>query len=527
MCYLRYIYWPTGRCHSRTNTSLSTPALTMVNLFKLPLLFTLLVTLANAHPGEDHTDEANSIKSKRSFFEHHGRSYSSCNNAPHKRDLNNRLAERRSTEIAHLRAELRATKESAIHRRQDVSSSGMMTGPMPSETDGAGGSMPSGSSSGGGSGGSGGSTSFDTYGESLLNTSHASNRTDINATSTSSTIFDSSDDDTTCLLQPEATIGPYFVSGEYVRDDMSESEPGIPIYMSTQVIDVGSCSPVVGLYWEMWHANVSGVYSGVVASGNGDSSDESNLNNTALRGITPTDDMGVATMKSVFPGHYTGRATHVHVVGHTNVTVYENGTIGTGSTGDGDSVALHISQLFFDQTLLDEVATILPYSENTQTVTENSEDSILAGLAVEGASDPFFEYVLLGDDVSDGIYAWVTVGITTNTSYTTSPASVYTEEGGYVNDAEGDLSGGTGEYYSYSAIEAVASASASASTSTIAVASGSTSTGSADSSGTSAESSGSTTTASSNGAARNCPTLAVRPGALIQGAARHMRALFS
>lgn len=380
--------------------------------------------------------------------------------------------------------------------------------------------MPSGSTGGGGGGGGGGST-LDSYGEALLNTSHASNRTDITANSTSSTIFNSASDDTTCLLQPEATIGPYWVSGEYIRDDMSESEPGIPIYMSTQVIDISTCSPVQGLYWEMWHANVSGVYSGVVASGNGDSSDTSNLNNTALRGITPTDEMGVATMKSVFPGHYTGRATHVHVVGHTNVTVFENGTIGTGNSGDGDSVALHISQLFFDQTLLDAVAGVSPYSENTQTVTENTEDSILAGLAVSGASDPIFEYVYLGDDVSDGVYAWVTVGITTNTSYATNPASVYSEQGGYVNDASGDLNGGDGEYYSYSA------AVISGSSATVVDDAASTGSGVMTVSGSTASATGTTSTASANGASRNLPTLAVRPGAAIEGLARQIGALFS
>jgi protocatechuate 3,4-dioxygenase beta subunit len=55
-----------------------------------------------------------------------------------------------------------------------------------------------------------------------------------------------------------------------------------------------------------------GVYSGVQASGNGDSSDASNLDATFLRGIQPSNDEGVVQFESIFPGHYTGRATHIH-----------------------------------------------------------------------------------------------------------------------------------------------------------------------------------------------------------------------
>jgi protocatechuate 3,4-dioxygenase beta subunit len=54
------------------------------------------------------------------------------------------------------------------------------------------------------------------------------------------------------------------------------------------------------------------VYSGVTASGNGNSADESNLDKTFLRGLQKTDSTGVAQIQTVFPGHYRGRATHIH-----------------------------------------------------------------------------------------------------------------------------------------------------------------------------------------------------------------------
>src|SRR5262249_6544228 len=64
-----------------------------------------------------------------------------------------------------------------------------------------------------------------------------------------------------------------------------------------------TCEPVPDVYLEMWHCNSTGVYSGVVASGNGDSSDETNIDKTFLRGIQQTDSDGVAQFETLFPGH--------------------------------------------------------------------------------------------------------------------------------------------------------------------------------------------------------------------------------
>lgn len=62
---------------------------------------------------------------------------------------------------------------------------------------------------------------------------------------------------------------------------------------------------------DIWNCNSTGVYSGVQSNGNGNYDDTTNLDNTALRGIQQTDDDGVVQFTSIFPGHYTGRATHM------------------------------------------------------------------------------------------------------------------------------------------------------------------------------------------------------------------------
>jgi protocatechuate 3,4-dioxygenase beta subunit len=62
------------------------------------------------------------------------------------------------------------------------------------------------------------------------------------------------------------------VTGEYVRANMTETELGVPLILDTQVIDMATCEPVTTAMVEIWHCNSTGVYSGIVASGNGDSS---------------------------------------------------------------------------------------------------------------------------------------------------------------------------------------------------------------------------------------------------------------
>lgn len=391
------------------------------------LFFLISALLALSHPGEAHHRNLEGDIEKRAFLEQSGRSYSSCSGSIQKRDMNDRLAARRAAEIASIRSSI-ATKR-ALGRRQGPSGAP---------------AAPSGEAAGTADGSSPGSASvsFDSTGQKFLNTSHASNLTGITVNTTSSTIFDSPPDNSTCLLQPEATIGPYWVAGEYVRGDVTEDQAGIPLYINVQVVDVTSCSVVPDIYWEIWHCNASGVYSGVVASGNGNTDDTSNLNATFLRGLQPTDQDGVVSMQTIFPGHYTGRTTHLHVIAHANATVYSNGTIGSGASGDGTSTTQHIGQLFFDQTLLDAIGNISPYSENTQPVTSNDQDDILAGEAVEGASDPFFEYVYLTGDIADGVYAWATVGIDSTASYSTKAASYLTPEGGVAStDSGGGMAG--------------------------------------------------------------------------------------
>lgn len=150
-----------------------------------------------------------------------------------------------------------------------------------------------------------------------------------------------------------------------------------------------------------------------------------------MRGIQETDGEGVAQFETIFPGHYTSRATHIHILIHSNVTVYPNGTLGNSVTGS------HVGQAFFDQDLIYDADAISPYSDNTQEITLNTDDSILAEETATDGVDPFFEFTYLGDSLEDGLFAWLAFGINTTESSTVNPAVFYYESGGVANANSG------------------------------------------------------------------------------------------
>ena len=227
------------------------------------------------------------------------------------------------------------------------------------------------------------------------------------------------------------------MAGEYVRENIIESQEGLNLILDYQVIDVETCDPVPNVYLEMWHCNSTGVYSGIVAQGNGDSSDDTNIDKTWLRGIQKTDCDGVAQFQSIFPGHYTGRATHIHVMAHTNASLLPNMTLGS------KNYASHVGQAFFDQDLITKVEKLEPYASNTQELTKNADDSILSEETATDGVDPLMEYTFLTDDIHDGIFAWLAFGINTTQSQTVTPAAFLYKEGG-VSNGNGGMGGGPG-----------------------------------------------------------------------------------
>ncbi|KAF2403110.1 aromatic compound dioxygenase [Trichodelitschia bisporula] len=246
----------------------------------------------------------------------------------------------------------------------------------------------------------------------------------------------------TTILSPEVTEGPYYIAGEFIRRDIREKEPGVALHLDVQIIDMKSCTPVPGIAVDLWHANSSGVYSGIGGFGNGNAADTSNLQNKALRGIQVSDKQGAVVFQTVMPGHYMGRTNHVHVMTQLNVTINPNNTISGGRVA-------HVGQLYFDQALLDAVSAIPPYSTNKNQRMLNAQD-FLVQQGSAGGSDPVVEYVLLGNTLADGIFAWSNFGIDASANRRVMAAATCGADGckaapnpfGALGDALGALFGG-------------------------------------------------------------------------------------
>jgi hypothetical protein len=100
----------------------------------------------------------------------------------------------------------------------------------------------------------------------------------------------------------------------------------------------------------------------------------------------------------------------MHVSVHSGATVLPNNTY-TGGT------IHHISQLFFDQALINLVERTAPYSTNRVRATSNAAD-MYTGYAATSTYDPFPEYVLLdANDVTKGVFMWIEVGFNGNANY--------------------------------------------------------------------------------------------------------------
>ena len=99
-------------------------------------------------------------------------------------------------------------------------------------------------------------------------------------------------------------MGPYPSLADYVRRNITDGKPGLPLSLTLTVVNAASgCAPVTNASVEIWQCDHQGVYS-EYGSGRGQ---------TFLRGIQVTDSQGQVMFETVYPGWYQGRATHIHV----------------------------------------------------------------------------------------------------------------------------------------------------------------------------------------------------------------------
>ncbi|MCX5367094.1 intradiol ring-cleavage dioxygenase [Streptomyces sp. NBC_00124] len=200
-----------------------------------------------------------------------------------------------------------------------------------------------------------------------------------------------------CTLTREMTEGPYYLDGQYVRSDITEGKPGIPLKLTLTVVDDDTCAPLPNALVEIWHADHLGEYSGFVGANGHNEPD----NGTFLRGGVLTNSSGVASITTIYPGWYVGRCIHIHIKVHTNVTLTPDGSFTGGQE-------LHTGQLYFSETITTRVSRLSPYTANRVTRTTLAQDSIYDD---GGAASGLLALTALGSSTSSGYAGTLTLGV--------------------------------------------------------------------------------------------------------------------
>lgn len=189
-------------------------------------------------------------------------------------------------------------------------------------------------------------------------------------TSGSSSSGSGSSDSGTCSVAPTETEGPYptHSPASYVRSDITDDRTGYKLTVKITINNSNnSCNALSGALVDIWHCDAAGNYSEYGGSG----SQSTNYTSVHfLRGRQTTDTNGLVTFTSIFPGWYTGRATHIHV------HVYN-------STG----TSLKVTQIAFPEGTGTALAAVNGYTKGMSGYTYNASDNVFSdGYSLELAS---------------------------------------------------------------------------------------------------------------------------------------------
>jgi protocatechuate 3,4-dioxygenase beta subunit len=183
----------------------------------------------------------------------------------------------------------------------------------------------------------------------------------------------------TCTLSPDSEKlngtpqqieGPYFVDEMSNRSDIRSDtfdgsvKEGIPLRLIIHVYDVdnGICIPLRGAKVDIWHTDSQGVYSAV--------NDVGTSGKNFLRGHQVTGTNGTVEFMTIYPGWYEGRAIHIH----DKVRMF-NGS---------ETILEWTSQLYFNNSMNQQIHKQVPYSNHGPPQTTNEEDIVFSRESVDG-----------------------------------------------------------------------------------------------------------------------------------------------
>jgi len=190
-----------------------------------------------------------------------------------------------------------------------------------------------------------------------------------------------------CAITPSETEGPYpdktgmLNNPAFFRRDVTEGRPGLPVTLTLTIVNVNSsCSPVSNASVEIWQCDGSGNYSEYAQPG------YDGTGQTFLRGLQTSDANGQVTFRTIYPGWYAGRATHIHV------DVFRGSSL------------VKTTQIAFPESVSAAVYRTGVYASKGQNTTSNAGDMVFA----DGVQD---ELAAVTDDTTSGYTATITIGV--------------------------------------------------------------------------------------------------------------------
>ncbi len=170
-----------------------------------------------------------------------------------------------------------------------------------------------------------------------------------------------------CVVKPQQTEGPYFLDERLNRSDIriessdGSVKEGVPlglVFNVSRIDSSSSCTPLAGAVVDVWHCDALGRYSDVRDANEGFDTRGQKF----LRGYQVTDEDGSARFATIYPGWYEGRTVHIHFKIRT----------------DPESEQGHefTSQLYFDDSVTDQVHAQTPYAAKGPRSLENDADGI-------------------------------------------------------------------------------------------------------------------------------------------------------
>lgn len=193
---------------------------------------------------------------------------------------------------------------------------------------------------------------------------------------------------TACTVANTETAGPFptLTPGSLVRSNIVGTRTGVDFTINITVKNANNnCTPLQGVMVDIWHCDKDGNYS---QYGGTSMQPADYTGQDFLRGRQSTDANGLVSFKSIFPGWYTSRATHIHV------HIYD---------ANGNSLA--ITQIAFPEGSGSAVETVnnassYGYTKGMSGYTYNASDNVFSdGTSTEMST-------VTGNLVSGYVLAW-------------------------------------------------------------------------------------------------------------------------